>query len=147
MAYGQPTISQDPSGIQDGVDLRPADLRLLAGEHGWRLVVLFGSVARGEPGRDVDLAVLPAAVPPLLEQGRWQAELEALFCPKPVDLVLLHDGLAPVTRFEVFRNGVCFFESSAGLFEQERDRAFFLFADSEIFRRQMREVLYDHRST
>lgn len=106
----------------------------------WRLLVLFGSMARGAGDRDVDLAVLPAAPPDLLEQGRWQAELEGLLAPPPVGLVLLGPGTSPVTRFEVFRAGRCLLEAEAGLFERERDRAFFLYADSEWFRRQQREV-------
>lgn len=39
------------------------------------------------------------------------------------------------------RAGHCLFEAEAGLFERERDRAFFLYADSEWFRRQQREML------
>jgi len=117
-------------------------LAALAERYGWRLVVLFGSMARTDRGRDLDLAVLPRALPDLLEQGRWQADLEALAEPLPVDLVLLHPALSPVTRFEVFRAGRCLFEAEPGRFEQERDRAFFLYADSEWLRRQQREVLY-----
>jgi hypothetical protein len=48
---------------------------------------------------------------------------------------------SPVTRFEVFRAGRRLYEAETGLFEPERDRAFFLYADSEWFRRQQREVL------
>jgi len=50
----------------------------LAWRNGGRLVVLFGSLARGEQAQDADLAILPGAAPSLLEQGRWQAELEHL---------------------------------------------------------------------
>lgn len=48
-----------------------ATLTDLARHHGWRLVVRFGSAARGETARDLDLAVLPAELPPLLTQGAW----------------------------------------------------------------------------
>lgn len=109
----------------------------------WRLVVLFGSFARDKAGRDLDLAVLPAGpTPPLLEQGRWQAALEELLLPQPVDLLLLSAASSPIIRFQVFRTGRCLFEAEPGLFSREQDRAFFLYADSEIFRRQMREALY-----
>jgi len=47
-----------------------------------------------------------------------------------------------VARFEVFRQGRCLFEAEPGLFSREQDRAFFLYADSEPIRRQMREVLH-----
>jgi predicted nucleotidyltransferase len=117
-------------------------VRGLARRFDWRLVVLFGSVARGEVGRDLDLAVLPTAMPGLLEQGRWQAELEGVWAPRLVDLLVLSADTSPVTGFRVFRDGRCLFESEVGLFERERDRAFFLYADSEVFRGQQREVLH-----
>jgi predicted nucleotidyltransferase len=127
-------------GLPAGLDR--AGLTALAQHHRWSLVVLFGSVARAGRGRDLDLAVLPAQVPDLLEQGRWHAELEALAAPRPVDLLLIQASLSTVTRFEVFRAGVCLFEAEPGLFDRERDRAFFLYADGEWFRHQQREVLY-----
>lgn len=120
---------------------RSAALCDLASRFRWRLVVLFGSLAREEQGRDVDLAVLPTAASGLLERGGWQAHLEELFAPRPVDLLVLHDAVPPLTRFEVFRDGLCLFESEAGLFAREQDRAFFLYADSEKFRRAGQEVL------
>ena len=113
----------------------------LARSHHWRLVVLFGSTARTGKGRDVDLAVLPSGDVSLMEQGGWQARLEALFAPNPVDLLLLHDALSPLTRFEIFRDGKCLYEAEPGLFSAEQDRAFFLHADSEKFRRASREML------
>jgi len=113
----------------------------LARSHRWPLVVLFGSTARACKGRDVDLAVLPSGDVSLMEQGGWQARLETLFAPKPVDLLVLHDALSPLTRFEVFRDGKCLYEAEPGLFSAEQDRAFFLYADSEKFRRASREML------
>ncbi|WP_367268188.1 nucleotidyltransferase domain-containing protein [uncultured Thiohalocapsa sp.] len=121
--------------------LAAIDWPALAARYGWRLVVLFGSTAGGAEGRDIDLAVLPVELPDLLEHGRWQAVLEGLLAPRPVDLLLLGPATSPVTRFEVFRAGRCLYEGEAGLFERERDRAFFLYADSEWLRRQQGEVL------
>ncbi len=123
---------------------RSAELSLadLARRHGWRLVVLFGSAARGEAARDLDLAVLPGARPSLLTQGAWLAALEERLAPWVPDLLLLGDDTSPVARFEVFRQGRCLFEAEPGLFSREQDRAFFLYADSEPIRRQMREVLH-----
>ena len=113
----------------------------LARSHRWRLVVLFGSTARAGKGRDIDLAVLPSCDVSLMEQGGWQARLEVLFAPEPVDLLLLHDALSPLTRFEVFRDGKCLYEAEPGLFSAEQDRAFFLYADSEKFLQASREML------
>lgn len=114
----------------------------LARRNGWRLVVLFGSAARGEAARDLDLAVLPKTMPSLLTQGAWLAELEERLAPWAVDLLVLGADTSPVTRFEVFRQGRCLFEAESGLLSREQDRAFFLYADSEPIRRQMREVLH-----
>ena len=124
---------------------RRDDISALARRFGWRLVVLFGSTAVEGRGRDIDLAVLSDVRPTLMEQGRWQAELEALFEPAEVDLVILSDATNPVTRFEVLRPGRPLFESEEGLFDREQDRAFFLYADSEKFRRATREMLRDDR--
>lgn len=73
----------------------------VAKDHGWRLVVLFGSSAFAEEGRDVDFAVMPRSRPGLLEQGAWLAELEPLPAPRPVDLLILDEHTSPITRFEV----------------------------------------------
>ncbi len=136
-----PNIQSAPRPVLLDEPIR-ASLSDLARRYHWRLLVLFGSAARGEPARDLDLAVLPEAVPPLLGQGAWLAALEHLLAPWPVDLLVLGEATSPVTRFEVFRRGGCIYESEPGLFGREQDRAFFLYADSEPIRRQMREVLY-----
>lgn len=105
-------------------------LKNLASHHDWQLLVLFGSVARGEEGRDIDLAVAPREVPDLMTQGRWLRELEDILQPNPVDLLVLQDGTSPLIRFEVFRDGICLYESVPGRFDREQDRAFFLHADA-----------------
>jgi predicted nucleotidyltransferase len=115
-------------------------LRELAERYGWRLVVLFGSSVHGA-GRDVDLAVLPARPPQGMELGGWQAALEALFSPRPVDLVLLHAGMSPLLRYEALCRGRCLYEAQPGLFDAEQDRAFFLYADSAPLRRALSEFL------
>ena len=142
-----PQLQTNPISMTTSQLLRVDDpllraLSSLARLYGWRLLVLFGSAARGEPARDLDLAVLPAVMPSLLAQGAWQAALEERLAPWPVDLLVLSDGTSPVARFEVFCRGICLYESEPGLFDREQDRAFFLYADSESIRRQMREVLY-----
>ncbi len=120
-------------------------LRELARRHGWRLVVLFGSSARGE-GRDVDLAVLPARPPEGMELGAWQAALEGLFAPRRVDLVLIHPGMSPLLRYEALCRGRCLYEAEAGLFDAEQDRAFFLHADSAPLRRALSEFLREPKA-
>lgn len=110
--------------------------------HGWRLVVLFGSMAEQGQGRDVDIAVLPENPPDAFAEGRWVAELERIFHPHSVDLVVLTPRTSPLTRFEVFRAGIPLYEAEEGQFDHERDRAFFLYADSAKFRQAMREALH-----
>lgn len=100
---------------------------------------MFGSTARDGTGRDIDLAVQPATMPDLMTQGRWQRQLEEILEPCPVDLLVLGDGTSPLTRFEVFRDGVCLHEAQAGRFHAEQDRAFFLHADSVLFQRHRME--------
>jgi predicted nucleotidyltransferase len=116
-----------------------SQLERLARSHGWELLVLFGSTARDGTGRDIDLAVQPATMPDLMTQGRWQRQLEETLEPCPVDLLVLGDGTSPLTRFEVFRDGVCLHEAQAGRFHAEQDRAFFLHADSVLFQRHRME--------
>lgn len=120
---------------------RPA-IEALAYRFGWRLVVLFGSAASGSGGRDLDLAVMPCSEPTLFEEARWLSALEASFSPRPLDVLLLTDRLSPLARFEVFREGISLYEAQEGLFDRERDRAFFLYADSEPFRRAAWELLH-----
>ncbi len=116
----------------------------LAQRFGWRLVIQFGSsVTQPETARDVDIAVLPAKEAELIERGRWLAALETLFAPRKVDLLVIDEVVSPLARFEVFRTGHCLYEAEAGLFSREQDRAFFLYADSEKFRRTAREILHE----
>lgn len=123
----------------DSPDTRHA-ITGLARRYQWRLVVLFGSIAREGKGRDMDLAVQPLSMPDLFMQGRWLRELEELFPEQPVDLLVLSADTAPLTRFEVFRDGICLYESEPGLFDREQDRAFFLHADNVVFQRAHSEA-------
>lgn len=112
----------------------------IARRYDWELVVLFGSMARGEVARDIDLAVKPLAAPDLFTEGRWFRELEAILSPASPDLLVLSDATSPVVRFEVFRDGVCLYQALPGAFDREQDRAFFLYADSHWLRRDERRV-------
>lgn len=141
---------QGSRGVNEQNQARPASwreterrhqLETLARSLGWRLVVLFGSSASGQIGRDLDIAVLPKIRPDLMTLGGWQAQLEDWADPQPVDLLLITPDLSPITGFEVFRAGLCLWEAEDGLFDRERDRAFFLYADTAWMRQQQHEAL------
>ncbi|AGA32211.1 hypothetical protein TVNIR_0509 [Thioalkalivibrio nitratireducens DSM 14787] len=102
--------------------------------------MLFGSTARQRYGRDIDLAVKPVSVPDLFAQGRWLRELEAVFDPVPVGLLVLTADTAPLVRFEALRDGVCLYQDHDQRFWQEQDRAFFLYADADWLRGDERTV-------
>jgi predicted nucleotidyltransferase len=128
-------VAPDPAALR-------AAVRPVAERHRWRLVVLFGSVARDGHGRDLDLAVLPRVQPDLLAQGCWWSDLDAVLAGTPLDLLVLGPATSPLTLFEVMREGRVLFEDTPGLFDQEQDRAVFLYADTQWIRDQQREVLY-----
>jgi hypothetical protein len=60
----------------------------------------------------------------------------------PLDLLVLGPATSPLTLFEVMREGRVLFEETPGLFDQEQDRAVFLYADTQWIRDHQREVLY-----
>lgn len=134
-APGQMPSDQERGAIRD-----------LAERYEWHLVVLFGSVAREGTGRDLDLAVLPGVAaerrkgPPLFREARWLRELEDIFHPAAVDLVVLTDGLSPVTRREIFEDGVCLYERRPGLYDEAWSQAFRLYADSAFFRAKAQQI-------
>lgn len=119
-------------------------IRRLARRHGWDLVVLFGSAARGAPDvRDLDIAVQPPPghFPDLMTEAAWLADLEAALPGRRVDLLVLTDATDPVVRYEALWKGRLLHEREPGLHDRELSRAFFLYADSAKFRRARRETL------
>jgi len=73
----------------------------VAKDHGWRLVVLFGSSAFAEEGRDVDFAVMPRSRPGLLEQGDVACRTRASACTASGGFADPGEHTSPITRFEV----------------------------------------------
>jgi predicted nucleotidyltransferase len=115
-------------------------LQNMARRYDWQVLVLFGSSVRGE-GRDIDLAVLPRHEPQGFELGEWQSALEDALAPKRVDLVVVDRNTPHVTRYEVFVRGKPLFEDPPGAFDREYDRAFFIYADSEKFRKALQQYV------
>jgi predicted nucleotidyltransferase len=91
-----------------------------------RLVVLFGSVARGNarPDSDVDIGILGGGFWPQLELGsRIAARLQRE--PHVVDLAQAGELL----RFEVARDGVCIFERGQDTWPRFRAQAMIAYWD------------------
>jgi predicted nucleotidyltransferase len=104
----------------------PALARICAGYSGVHLVVLFGSVARGEarPGSDVDVAVLGGEFWDQLGLGNALATLLGRE-PHVVDLKAASDWL----RFQVTRDGLLVYEKSPWEWAEWRARAMVLYWD------------------
>lgn len=118
--------------------LTPGHLELLAAvapqvarEAGYRLVVLFGSAARGEPGPDdLDLGVLASGLlDPIEATNRFVAALHT----DRVDVADLRRA-DPVLGAVVARDGVVLFEESRGEFARFASLASRRYADTRKFR-------------
>ncbi len=105
-----------------------------------RLLVLFGSTAKGRAGRrsDVDLGV----------QCDRAADLDGLHVAiasrlrtERVDLVDLRRA-GPLLAFEVARTGRVLFERRPGAFREFQSLASRRYSDSEKFRRSQRHALH-----
>ncbi len=109
-----------------------------------RLLILFGSHA-AQPraaGSDVDLAVQmdPGAEPDRLE---LIFDLEGIFSPRPVDLVLLTPLTSPLLLQEIFSKGHALYEGTPGEFQRGRLRAWKLYQDTAPLRRLGKHFLED----
>ena len=108
---------------------------------GIELLILFGSRVTGfaTPSSDVDLAVQ-------LTRGLARSkldlvyELETIFHPESVDLVMLTRDTPPLLRYEILFRGRVLYEESEGLFEQGKLKAWKLYLDTAPLRK--RELQY-----
>ncbi len=106
--------------------LRAAAARLAGEMPGLRLVVLFGSVARGRPlpWSDVDIGVVGAGFWPGLHLG---VELARWFGREPHVVEL--DRAPELLRYEIARDGVPLFEATATTWPQFRAEAIVRYLD------------------
>ena len=110
-----------------------------------RLVVLFGSRARGDarPDSDVDLAVSFGTAPSLLDLGDVVSRCESATSLR-VDVVEL-DGLPsskPALAYEIARDGAVVVDTEDG-FWRYRARAFSLYLDQRDFLERQRALFSD----
>jgi predicted nucleotidyltransferase len=128
------------------VDLRIDEPALRAA--GVRLVVVFGSAARGSgrPGSDLDVGVLFDGGTPGLDEPaepfdrRREAVARALRADREIDLVVL-DEADPLLLREVALDGRPVYEEEPGAFEGFRLRAIKRYLDTEWMRRAEAEHL------
>jgi uncharacterized protein len=142
------------NGIRDGImrkDQINAKLTEGAGGHtlsvfcrksGIELLILFGSRATGltTAPSDIDLAVQLRKNMQISKLDLIY-ELDTIFHPEPVDLVLLTPNTAPLLRYEIFFKGRVLFEEAEGLFEHGRLKAWKLYLDTAQLRKRELEYL------
>ena len=119
-----------------------ATLSPLAQAAGLRLVVLFGSAARGESGRapeDLDLGVLPMG--PFDPVAFTNAAIQRLRS-QAVDVTDLRYA-DPLLLMLVARDGVPVYEAPSGEFARFASLAARRFADTRKFRAAVREEVAD----
>lgn len=128
------------------VDLRIDERALRAA--GVRLVVVFGSAARGSdrPDSDLDVAVLFDGGVPLPGEAaapfdaRREAAARALRAGREIDLVVL-DEADPLLLREVALDGRPVYEQEPGAFEEFRLRAIKRYLDTAWIRRLEADLL------
>jgi len=112
-----------------------------AERHGFQLVVLYGSRARGEarPHSDFDVAVWPSAQEESLAPLKWVNELEDIVGADAQ--IAIMRNIDPVLGWEIGRDGTPLVEGEDGLWTRERLRLWHLYNDSLPFRRLLRQRL------
>jgi uncharacterized protein len=143
-------ILEDPAMVGQQTPNRSHSLVELDAVHRYcrreeiRLLVLFGSRAleTAAPGSDVDLALQ-------MQRGREADklrlifDLEGLFAPHRVDLVILTPLTPPLLLHEIFSKGRPLYEDAPGEFGKARLRAWKLYQDTVPLRRLQKRALED----
>jgi predicted nucleotidyltransferase len=119
-----------------GVERRLERLVPLLEREGVQLAYLFGSLARGKPANDVDLAVLVKDGPAF----RLQELICDLLETQRLDLVDLR-AAPPVLRFEILRTGRLLYAADGQEQERYEMETIHLDRDTHYLRRQQWEYL------
>jgi len=105
-------------------------------KHHVRLTYLFGSLAEGDTGQDVDLALW-------MDDKRWEdlrREITQTLDTERVDLLNLATA-SPVMRFEVVRSGILLYRQNEEMENTFELRTIQAYRDTAYLRRKQREVL------
>ena len=115
---------------------KSAAIQSFCRRHHADMLILFGSFACGadHAQSDLDLAVQPAAGV-AVSKLHLIHELESLFDHRQIDLTVITKNTDPLLLFEIFSNGRLLYESTDGLFENSRLRAWHLYQDTAPLRR------------
>jgi len=125
-------FAQLPADIQAKLEHLP----VIFEKYGVELAYLFGSLARGEIGKDVDLAILTQAEPAY----RLRAEIIECLDTERLDLVDLRRA-APSLRFEIIRNGRLLYCTDEETVERFEIDTLHQYRDTAYLRRQQMEYL------
>lgn len=121
-----------PENIRD----RLRNLQGLFQQEGVLLAYLFGSLAHGDTGQDVDLAILPAKRNlASLRQKLWQ-----LLGTQRLDLVNLKTA-SPVLRFEIIKNGLLIYKKDENVENDFELATLKQYKDTAYLRKKQVEVL------
>ena len=129
-------MSKDPPGFPSAEKLQP-----LAHDFGLRLIVLFGSSARGASGKesDIDLGVLTEhPLSPAQRLKLWSA-LSSLL-PTDVDLTVLNHA-DPLVNYQVASQGVVLLEMVPNAWETWKSYAIRHYWDTSKFREALNTYL------
>jgi len=105
-------------------------------DQGVLLAYLFGSLAQGYRGQDIDLAILARGVPAF----RLREAIVERLGTERVDLVDL-ERTSPVLRFEIIRTGRPLYVSDSKTQERFELETLHLYRDTHPLRRQQRDHL------
>ncbi len=121
-----------PAEVEQTVE----DLSELFSRSGVRLAYLFGSLGKGEPSQDVDLALLPGLTPVF----ELRQAIEGRIRTQRLDLVDLAIA-SPLLRFEIVRTGRPIFAPDEKLLNDFELETIHLYRDTHPIRRRQTEYL------
>ncbi len=124
------------SELPTDIKQRLARLVALFEREGVQLVYLFGSLGQGQPGHDVDLAILTRGEPAF----RLRPAITECLGTERLDLVDLRRA-SPVLRFEILRTGQLLYAAEQALSERFEMATLHVYQHTAWLRRRQRAYL------